>query len=102
MATKRSSTNMIEVDGMRTSEGWVFTVTVTEGGSETQHRVSVRESDYQRLTAGRVTPEVLVQESFKFLMEREPKEAILREFDLPVIGRYFPEFASELRRRLPS
>jgi hypothetical protein len=26
------------------------------------------------------------------LLEREPKEAILRRFDVSVIGRYFPEF----------
>lgn len=91
---------MIAVSGIRTSAGWVCTVTVGGGTGETEHRVSVQRAYYERLTGGRVTPEVLVQESFKFLLEREPKEAILRQFDLPVIGRYFPEFEFELQQRL--
>ena len=39
--------------------------------------------------------------AFEFLLEREPKEFILSRFDLPVIGRYFPEFEREIKRRLP-
>ena len=42
----------------------------------------------------------LVEASFAFLLERETKESILREFDLPVIGRYFPEYEPEIGRRL--
>lgn len=38
----------------------------------------------------------LVEASFAFLLEREPKESILREFDLTVIGRYFPEYEQEI------
>jgi hypothetical protein len=32
---------------------------------------------------------------FQFLLEREPKESILRRFDVTVISRYFPEFERE-------
>ena len=39
---------------------------------------------------GPSNPEDLVRASFAFLLEREPSESILREFDLTVIGRYFP------------
>jgi hypothetical protein len=39
-----------------------------------------------------------VRRSFEFLLAREPKESILRSFDLPVIGRYFPEFVRVIRR----
>jgi len=42
----------------------------------------------------------LVRESFAFLLEREPATSILREFELTVIGRYFPEYEREIRRRL--
>jgi hypothetical protein len=35
------------------------------------------------------------------LLEREPKESILTRFDLSVIGRYFPEYEREIKRRLP-
>jgi hypothetical protein len=42
---------------------------------------------------------VLVDRSFRFLLAREPASSILRSFDLPVIGRYFPEYEAEVRRR---
>ena len=36
--------------------------------------------------------------SFRFLLARESKELILRTFDLPVIGRYFPEYERDIAR----
>ena len=75
-------------------------VTVSERGSETRHRVTVRKTDYERLAGNRASPEDLVSESFRFLLEREPKESILRSFDLTVIGRYFPEYEREIAKRL--
>lgn len=90
---------MIDVQGTPTAEGWTFEVDITKGGSRTHHRVTVRKADYERLAGGRVSPEVLVRESFAFLLEREPPESILTAFDLPVIGRYFPEYAREMERR---
>jgi hypothetical protein len=74
------------------------TVTVQEGRSQTQHTVTVDEEDYRRLTGGQVTPATLVEASFRFLLEREPKESILRSFNLMVIQRYFPEY----ERTIPS
>jgi len=47
-----------------------------------------------------VSAERLVEESFRFLLEREPKESILQNFALPVIERYFPEYPAEIRTRL--
>ena len=41
----------------------------------------------------------LVRQSFEFLLEREPQTSILRDFDLEVIGRYFPDYPREIRRR---
>jgi hypothetical protein len=72
-------------------------VVVTEGGSRTTHEVGVAEADWARLTGRQVPVEELVRRSFEFLLEREPKESILRSFDLPVIGRYFPEYEREIR-----
>jgi len=68
-----------------------FRVTV-EGRTTTTHTVTLSPSYYEKLTARRVTPEVLVEKSFEFLLERESNASILRSFDLPVIGRYFPEY----------
>lgn len=73
-----------------------FTVEVREGGSSTTHTVKV--------PAGFGVPgssdEEVVRESFRFLLEREPKEQILGSFDLPMISRYFPDYQGELQRRL--
>lgn len=72
--------------------GWIFDVEVIEGGSKTEHVVEVKKDDYERLTGGKIKPEDLVKRSFKFLLEREPKESILHEFNITKIGYYFPEW----------
>jgi hypothetical protein len=54
--------------------------------------VTLRQDAYQRLTAGNVAPEKLIEKSFEFLLECESNTSILCRFDLPVIGRYFPEY----------
>jgi hypothetical protein len=77
-----------------------FQVTVTEGGSQTNHAVSLKAAYYEKLTGKQISEEALIEQSFRFLLERESKESILREFDLPLIGRYFPEYESETRKRL--
>ena len=87
---------MIEV--RRTGSG-AFAVTIREDGSETRHQVTLSETDCARL-GGEYTPEVCVEAAFRFLLDREPKEAIFRRFDLTVISRYFQEFERELPRYL--
>ena len=78
-----------------------FLVTVQQGRSSTQHRVSLRKVDYERLVGDSgASPERLVSASFRFLLEREPKESILRSFDLTVISRYFPEYERLIQKRL--
>jgi len=79
-----------------------FRVTVIDGVQRTVHRVTVSASYYEKLTGRRIAAKELVRLSFEFLLEREPMESILQAFDLPVIGRYFPEFEREVRRRLES
>jgi hypothetical protein len=71
----------------------IYRVTVEERGSQTVHDVTVTPEDVQRYAPSGVSPEQLLEASFKFLLEREPKESILRRFDLPVIERYFPEYS---------
>jgi hypothetical protein len=44
--------------------------------------------------------ERLLYETFDFLLEREPKESILRSFDLSVVSQYFPDYEHEIRSRL--
>jgi len=77
-----------------------FQVIVTEGASRSSHTVSLSPAYYEKLTHKQVPEEDLIEQSFRFLLEHEPKESILREFDLPLIGRYFPDYEAEIRRRL--
>jgi len=70
---------------------------VVEGVTTTTHKVTVDPSYYEKLTGRRVPPEVLVEKSFQFLLERESNTSILRSFDLPVIGRYFPEYEKVIK-----
>ena len=72
-------------------QGAVYDVTVDDGRGASTFAVTVWPSDVERYAPG-ATPEELLEASFEFLLEREPKEAILRRFDLPVIERYFPEY----------
>ena len=90
----------IEVQSSDKGDAYEFQVTVREGKSQTQHRVTLDKADYERLTGGRASPEDLVSESFRFLLEREAKESILRSFDLIIIGRYFPEYERQIKGRL--
>jgi hypothetical protein len=60
--------------------------------STTTHVVSVTADYAAQLTGGKVAVDELVKQSFNFLLERESNTSILRSFELPVIGRYFPEY----------
>ena len=73
---------------------------IVEGAATTTHKVTVTPSYYEKLTGKRVPPEVLVEKTFRFLLDRESNTSILRSFDLPVIGRYFPEYEKEIRKML--
>jgi len=70
---------------------------VTPAG--TVHQVSVPLDLAEALGSG-VDEARLVRESFGFLLEREPASAILADFSLDMIGRYFPEYMEEMRSRL--
>ena len=82
--------DVVERDG-------AFHVTV-DGTS--QHTVRVPDDYVERLGLADVDRSILVRTSFEFLLEREPKESIMRSFDLPVIERYFPEYPDEIVSRL--
>jgi hypothetical protein len=78
--------------------GEEWQVTVIDSAT-TQHRVRVTPADLDRYGSGRPV-ERLLQESFRFLLEREPNTSILGSFDLNVISRYFPEYEGEIRMRM--
>jgi len=77
--------------------GTTFRVVVTDDNGSSSHMVTVMPSDVERYAPGS-SPEELLEAAFAFLLAREPKEAILARFDLPVIEQYFPEFVDAMGR----
>lgn len=90
---------VIEVRALTDSDPLEFEVSVNEPPGRTEHRVTLSRSDYSRLCAG-TEPRHCVEAAFRFLLDREPKEAILRRFNLTLIAHYFPEFEAQLPRYL--
>jgi hypothetical protein len=91
---------LIEVRRISESGRLDFEVVVREGEGETRHHVTISRETYERLTAGKHTPERCLEAAFRFLLDREPKESILGRFDVAVISRYFPDFKREMRHYL--
>lgn len=76
--------------------GWRCAVIVGDDPAATHHQVEVSAADLERLAPGARDPQALVRAAFEFLLRREPRESILRSFDLPDIGRYFPGWEHEV------
>jgi hypothetical protein len=86
-------------------DGWRCRVRVIEDGRTSSFDVTTRDpasflpSEPTTVSfEGEV--ERLVSETFAFLLECEPVGSILPTFDLTVVARYFPEYPTEIRRRL--
>lgn len=83
---------------------WVYEIEITESdgsGSKTTHQVTMDKNYYMDLTErGRIIPEEFIQKSIEFLIDREPKDSILQQFDIAQINDYFPEYEKEIRRTL--
>jgi hypothetical protein len=88
---------MTTIDTTLASDGdpLCFDVVLRDRAGESRHRVSLARADFERLSDGRA-PERLIEAAFRFLLDREPREAILARFDVSVISRYFDEFEREL------
>jgi hypothetical protein len=93
------SDKAIVVKAQEGGEPLSFVVLVRKGPGQTRHEVTLSGQDHARLGAG-CEPATLVEAAFSFLLQREPKEAILGSFDISEISRYFPDFESELPRFL--
>ena len=78
-----------------------FGVQVIEGdNTTTSHRVQVPQAMVDDLNMADVDQELLVRESFEFLLEREAATSILPEFALDQIAGFFPEYYDEIRARI--
>jgi hypothetical protein len=92
----------LEIDCEPREDGWLCRVTVGDDAYATRHEVEVSRTTLDAMAPGAGDPEALVRASFEFLLAHEPRESILRAFQLPLIGRYFPRWEDEVRGRLSS
>lgn len=83
-------------DSSLESNIWRYNVEICEndGNSSTStHQVTLDKDFYMDLTEKvRIVPEEFVKKSFEFLLERESKDSILRQFDIAQINDFFPEY----------
>ena len=87
---------MIKVSKTSGLDPMSFDVAIEEQSGISRHTVTMSHLDYRRLSGPGCTPERCVEAAMRFLLDREPKESILSQFDISVIGRYFPEFDASL------
>ena len=69
-----------------------------EDHNRTEHKVTLNNDLYEEFSNGR-SKEQFINDCFRFLLEREPKESILKEFNIEIIGKYFPEWKDEIRTK---
>jgi hypothetical protein len=77
-----------------------YLVEVVVGRSATSHHVEVPAGLADEIGGAGTSEARLVEESFSYLLEREPNTSILRRFSLDQIGDYFPGWASDVQKRL--
>ncbi|MBI2064783.1 MAG: hypothetical protein HYT62_01875 [Candidatus Yanofskybacteria bacterium] len=91
-------------DGIRATEvsqredGWTFLVEVGQGDSLIEYFVDVDKDYWTRLTVRRIEPAELVKATFRFLLEKEQKEVIMKKFNLADVAGHFPNYENEMRR----
>jgi len=95
---------MIAVEAQAAGKDWKCRVAVEHGGQHTEHSAMVSEEELKRWGRGTAKADVedLVRRSFDFLLELEPQSSILRNFDLSVIERYFPEYDRAINKEKPA
>ena len=68
-----------------------FLVKVSAATS-TEHRVTLTDTYWKKVWNRGLPKKEIIARAFAFLLERESNSSILRNFDLPVIQRYFGEY----------
>jgi hypothetical protein len=72
---------------------YLVEVTESDGsGSQTRHKVSMDQEYYEKISTGIIGSEDFVKKSLEFLLKREDKDSILKEFNIKQIRDYFPEY----------
>ena len=86
------SATQISVSCRPAAAGWDCSVELRDEEGAATYDVSVSRPELDRYAPGSGEPGALVTAAFRFLLERESRQSILRRFGLGEIERYFPEF----------
>ena len=95
-----------EFDGIRITEtnqkeeGWTFLVELGHGDNLVEYYVDVDRDYWTQLTGRRTEPTQLVEATFKFLLDKEPKEMIMKKFNISEVTQFFPRYEQEIKRIL--
>lgn len=84
---------VVVINKEKTKNGWKFSVHV----EEKKYSVELTKDYWKQLTGGDTVPEKLVEQSFSFLLAREPKESILPTFNLKQIQSYFSDYEEKIK-----
>ena len=87
---------MIKIIEDNAGDPLIFRVTITDDDGETHHRITMSNNTYNEIFNISCTPVQCIEAALRFLLDREPKEAMLSNFDITVIPGYFPEFRREI------
>jgi hypothetical protein len=85
---------MAEIDVQRL-DGERFGVTIVEDGSKSVHEVTATKKQVDLLCSD-CEPERVVEASIRFLLDREPKESIMNQFDLDIIASFFADYPTAI------
>ena len=80
---------------------WKYYIEITDSdgsGSKTVHIVTMDREYYEMMSNEIVLPEEFVKKSINFLLKKEDKDSILKEFNIRQISDYFPEYENEIRK----
>jgi predicted transcriptional regulator YdeE len=84
-----------------TPKSWDYSVAIkTDSEDKYSYTVTVEKDHYYALTNKKISALKLVEQTFFFLHEREPFSAILSDFNLKEVTRYFPDYEQEIRKAL--
>lgn len=84
--------------------GWKFFIEIGSEGDRAQYEVVLERSFAEGVTGYRFRneddAETFIKRSFLFLLEREPKSAILSSFNVRDIEGFFPEYAYVMKNEV--
>jgi hypothetical protein len=80
--------------------GFTFDVIVRDLRGESRHQVTIDAKEAGHWAKLGAEPSRCVEAVMRFLLDHEPKEAIMSAFDMGVVRRYFPEFDEAFPRYL--